>query len=641
MRSLYRWLPFEAFLIFSIFFSWSPVLFADEPDFRDTADYEKVFLYRIIVSPLRAPQELIHTPQNVALLDKEDLKNLPVSDPAEALTYISGVDVSSRTRFGHFTPLSIQGSESRHVLVMVDGIPFNTQASGQADILAALPLNNLERIEVIKGSASSAWGSSLGGVINLITKTPSHSVIPKGHVTSAWAGFRTKEHSFDTTGSAGPLDYFVSGDYQEAGGSRIKGGTQNRDDTLQKKWFGKLVYLVSDILKATFSAGYSDADVNEGVYASDGTRLHVPYAARYGLLRFDLDLDERNHWEATLKSNRQLISTDSLDGVSENLLSNVRTQDNYYGVELKNVIQFRTEDTLVLGGDVSDHILKSSQLSRSKGILFGAPYANYTMVAQPFDVIAGMRYDLNEEFGDQWNPSLGAVYHVPGVPDTLVRANISRSFSAPPVLWKFFEDISPGVTANNPDLKPERAWTYEGSVETHPCQPLWLKVNFFRSDIDDAINTVERQDGLFIKKNFEKFRQQGFEFESRLALIKKLFVLFSANFNDVENRVTGLTVRNRGVTRPGFRVGLEGEGLDGVRLHVDGRYQRWDSSPGVQPNDRKFILDGKISKQLTTIRGVGVTCFLSVYNLTNSKYWSDRDFPLPQRYFEGGVTLEF
>ena len=248
---------------------------------------------------------------------------------------------------------------------------------------------------------------------------------------------------------------------------------------------------------------------------------------------------------------------------------------------------------------------------------------------------------MNEEFGGQFNPSFGAVYHVPALPDTLLRANVSRSFNAPPILWKFFENASPGFTANNPDLRPERAWTYEGGMESAAFRPLWWKASFYLSEIDDAINTARREDGFYIKKNFERFRQQGFEFQSRLAVAKKISLLFSADFNDAQDRVTGLMVRNRGVTRPSFRLGLEGEGFYGLQFYLSGRYQRWDSSPDVQPNDRKFIVDGKISKTLATVQGIGISCFLGVYNLSNSKYWSDWNFPLPQRYFEGGVTLKF
>ncbi len=613
---------------------------AAEPDATIPADYEKVYLYRIVVAPLRAPQKLLHIPVNVHVLDQNELRDIPASDPAEALSYIPGVDVSPRTRFGHFTPLSIQGSESRQVLVMVDGIPFNTQASGQADVISALPLNNLDRIEVIQGPASSVWGSSLGGVINLVTKTPEHSPVPKGHVTGSWAEFHTNQQSFDVTGAIEKLDYFFSGEFRDAGGSRVKGNAGNRDDTLSKKGFGKVVYPLSDVLKATALYGSSDVEVNEGVYPSFGFRQHIPYDARYGLVRLEADPGERSQYEGAFKFNRQLIRVDSLDGFDGGLISGVRTADNYYGAELKNIRQFREEDTLVTGADLSYHILKSSQLVSARNIFFGAPYANYTMVMGSVDLIGGARYDFNEEFGEQFSPSLGAVLHAPSAPQTLLRVNVSRSFNAPPVLWRFFDNVAPGVTASNPDIQPERAWTYEAGMETRPWEKLFLSFKVHRSEIEDAIATVQRN-GLFIKDNFNRFRQQGFTFESRLNMTKEWILSFASTFNDAEDLNTHLTVRNRGVTRPSFRLGLQGQAPGDVRLNLLGRYDRWDSSPSAAPNDRTFIFDGRLSKELTTIQGVGVTCFLNAYNLTNSKYWSDDNFPLPERYFEGGFTLEF
>ena len=364
MRRLVAPLHFILVLFFCAF------ALAAEPEEKGVKDIENLYLYRIVVSPLRIPQEIEHIPQNISVVDQGEISNLPVSDPSEALALMPGVDVSSRTSFGHLVPLSIQGSESRHVLVMMDGIPFNTQASGQADILPALPLQALDRIEVIKGSASSAWGSSLGGVVHLITKSPSPSSAPTGHLASSWSGFRSQNHLFDVSATQGHLGYYFSGEYQESGGARIKGGTFNRDDTLMKKGFGKLVYDLSENVSAMASYGYSGADINEGVYPSDGTRNHVPYYARYGLFRLSMEQSERSHAEAVFKFNRQFISMDSLDGNTETLSSHVRTRDNYNGVEFKNATTFREKDALVLGADISYHILKSTQLSRSKNIFY-------------------------------------------------------------------------------------------------------------------------------------------------------------------------------------------------------------------------------------------------------------------------------
>ena len=57
--------------------------------------------------------------------------------------------------------------------------------------------------------------------------------------------------------------------------------------------------------------------------------------------------------------------------------------------------------------------------------------------------------------------------------------------------------------------------------------------------------------------------------------------------------------------------------------------------------DRKFIFDGRISKRVSNFKHLNLTAYLNVFNLANSKYWQDFNFPLPGRYFEGGMTVEF
>ncbi len=601
-----------------------------------------IFLGRLVISPTRAAQPIDQTSENVSVVDLGGSEGAPPGNPAEAVENIPGLDIDLRTKSSHAAPLSIQGSTSDHVLVMEDGIPFNTEASGQADILPLLSSQNLERIEVIKGSASSAWGESSGGVVHLITKDVGDTAVPKGGVTNSWAGFGGLKTSAELKGAVQKLGYYVSGDYAESGGARRAGGVPNRDDTLLKKGFWKFAYPVSDHLKTTASFGYAGAQLNEGIYISDGTRTEMPYFARYGQLRFDADPDARNHLEGALKFNRQSIVSDWLDGTTGDLLSMTRTANNYYGADIKSVTKHRREDTLVAGLDVSRTFLKSNQLDRVRDIEVQAPYANYTLVWKNIDLTGGARYDLNGEYGSQFNPSLGAVCHLPGDSHTLLRANVARSFHAPPLLWKYFENIAPGVTKNNPDLRPERAVDTQVGIESRLVPRLWLKLSLYRSDISDAIATVEDTDGFYVKRNFQRFRQQGCELESKLKLDHDVWLSFAGVFNDVENRETHETVQNRGVTRPSFRLGLDLQTIGGFKFNFTGRYNRWDSSSAAMPNDRKFIFDGKVFREITELPGgVRVICFISAYNLTNSKYWSNQDFPLPPRYFEGGVTLKF
>ncbi|MCK5287670.1 MAG: TonB-dependent receptor, partial [Candidatus Omnitrophica bacterium] len=166
------------------------VLIAGIAEFKvaKAQDYSEIELEKIILTSRRTSFNLSEVTENVNVIDENQIKNLPARNLSEVLQYISGVDIAPRQGFGRATSVTIQGSASRQVRVMIDGIPLNNQASGQVD-LTKLPIENVSKIEIIKGSASSVWGSSLGGVINIITKDTGSTLIPEGSISSSFAEF--------------------------------------------------------------------------------------------------------------------------------------------------------------------------------------------------------------------------------------------------------------------------------------------------------------------------------------------------------------------------------------------------------------------------------------------------------------------
>ena len=109
---------------------------------------------------------------NISVITREEIEKYPVNNAGEVLQYVPGVYVEFNGGSpGSFSAASIQGSEVRHVAVFQDGVPLNLLANPVTD-LSFLPVANIERIEVYQGAASSAWGSGLGGVINIITREP-------------------------------------------------------------------------------------------------------------------------------------------------------------------------------------------------------------------------------------------------------------------------------------------------------------------------------------------------------------------------------------------------------------------------------------------------------------------------------------
>jgi len=588
----------------------------------------EIDLEKIVVTSRGAGLGLGQVSENVEIIGQKEIKQLPVRDLGQALDYIPGVYVDPGPGFDHPSSISIQGSDSRQVRVMIDGIPLNTQASGQVNP-SKFPIENAARIETIKGAASSIWGSSLGGVINIITKDTGTTLIPKGNISGSYAGYRTQKQNGELSGKVAGLGYYLFASHMESGG---KGA---RDDVSEKKAFGKLSYDLKELGKIAGSFGFSQGDVNSGELP-DGTWEATPYRCQYGKLGWsnnfegvDLNID--------LKNSRQDIVTKDFDNISTDVpWQIIRSKDVLYQVSIVSAAHPRGKDLLIVGMDSDWDILKSTYLTKAKSLNLQAPFTNYTLKLDPWHLNFGLRYDRNSEFSEDLSPSFGCVYHFNGLPATFVRANVSHAFNAPPLLWKYYDESLSGL-AVNPDLKPERAWVYELGIESQPLSKLWLKLSLYRADVSDAISSTTNDQGQWIKKNFEKFRRQGIEAQLKLQLLRGLSFFSTAAFNDVENRLTREIVKDTDSPRQSFDLGFEYKHKIGLSLYLDGRYNYWNRTYDIfQPNDKKFVFDFKASQKIKNF-----TCFMNVYNLFNSGYWADYYFPTPRRYFEGGVTIEW
>jgi len=135
----------------------------------------------LVVSPTRHPKPISRVAENITVVTAREIEEMNAHTVAEVLNRVPGVFVNFNQDFGAASLIYIQGSEERHVLVLLDGVAWNFLADGHAET-NSIPVGIIERIEVIKGPASSAWGSSLGGVINIITRPARTTRGPTGSI---------------------------------------------------------------------------------------------------------------------------------------------------------------------------------------------------------------------------------------------------------------------------------------------------------------------------------------------------------------------------------------------------------------------------------------------------------------------------
>jgi len=590
-----------------------------------------VDLKPIIISAKRVPADEDSTAEQMSVITQEEIKDLPARDLGEVLHFIPGVDIQQTNQFGQPTAVSIRGADPRHVLLMVDGIPFNTQLSGQANP-SRIPIEQIERIEVIKGASSSVWGSSLGGVINVITKDVGTQAVPKGKLTSAFAEFQTFKEALELWGAVKKVGYYFGGSYFQTEGIRAGADTEKNDV------FGKMSLPLGDQAKVTGSFGYVREDLADRYTdpffgLTEDTRLNY---ARYGKIELNVDKPDFD-FNTAVKYNNQHLKTD-LNLIDFAFLSPTINSNVYYGLSMNASKPLRETDLLVMGVDLDWTVFKSNtSLGEAKSVETQAPYMNYTWNEGHWSLIPGIRYDRNSEFGSQVSPSFGTVYHLRDSRDTDVRFKYSRAFNAPPLLWIYQHSA---FTLPNPDLEPEKGDVYEAGVNSNLTKRVNMDLSVYWDEIEDAIESVDVM-GQTQKQNFEKFRRRGGELLGNFEISDHWKAYSGVSFNDSRNKETNEVVRDSGVARKSVKAGLNFNHECGFSADLVGSYNQWNSDPDLKPKDQRFILDTKLAQRIEDIKNVDVELFLIVHNLTNTKNWASITFPLPQRYFEGGLSIEF
>ena len=158
----------------------------------------------LVVSSTRHAKPISQVAENITVITARDIERMNAHTVAEVLNRVPGVFVNFTQDFGAPSILQSQGSEDRHVLVLVDGVSWNFLADGAAQT-ASIPVGIIERIEIIKGPGSSVWGSSLGGVINIITKSAGTTESPSGTLSASWGEKNTQDYRGQVSGKAGPV----------------------------------------------------------------------------------------------------------------------------------------------------------------------------------------------------------------------------------------------------------------------------------------------------------------------------------------------------------------------------------------------------------------------------------------------------
>lgn len=575
-----------------------------------------------LVTPTRSPKPISQVAENVTIIGADEIEAINAHTLTDVLLHVTGVQVDNRGGPGSATNVLIQGSDPTNVQVTIDGVSLNNLASNFAEI-GSFPVQLIERIEIIKGPASSAWGSSLGGIINIITKSPDPDRQFGGTASAAIGERTTADLRTDFSGTVGSLGYYIYG-----GGITSDGLTPNTPFD-GGNLYAKLQWQAAKQARLQLSVYYDkgargDSQAPDLAFGETNERLFVTPSLSYDLTdELNLDISGRVVKKRTSQFLDQVSSSVELDRTS--------TDDLNLGGSIK--LNWRKGPSNLLAGfDYDNGTLESNDILNGKQKQEKwAFFVNDTLSLWDFSLTPGVRYDHTSTNGDFVSPSVGLTYTL--FEKTILRGYVARGFNTPPLADTFGDGI---FLLANPNLKPEEVWSYSAGVETGAARYLWIKATAFLHDIHDVI-TLGQTAEYYVNSGSQ--RRQGVEAELKTVPLFHTSLMTGYTFIDIKDLTTGQVIT--GLPRYTWDMGIDYDNPEILRGALRGHYIWWNADASNSARYSAMIWDLNLSRKFVDRDGMTVEAFFSAHNLFNGSQYLLGVFPNPGRWFEGGLRFKF
>ena len=520
---------------------------------RDTTPEE------IIVAANRLEQSLTAVLAATTVIDKETIQQSSAQSLAGLLASVPGMQFSPSGGQGAQTSLFMRGTESDHTLILVDGVQMTTN-SGSAGRLEFIPLDQIERVEIVRGPRSSIYGSeAIGGVVNIITKPNiqedlSGSVkLMAGTENSSNANIGLQGRVGNTALSLNASRRMTDGiDFSERGSSDDDG---YENDSLSLSFSHQFSEQFS--LSSTYSSFDAESDYDDGAVNTDSQQFSATVAAAF-----------TGHWDSNFILER--FEEDNLNAGAFGL-TNSSTENKK--LSWQNTYTFDASNLFSFGIDHQQQELRyatfgalQTDTSRDNDGVYGV----YIRESGPLDFTLSLRNDDNERFG---NHSTGSIAIGSDFGES-TRAWVSygTAFKAPNLI-DLYVDFPSFFFFANPDLKPETAESLELSLQTHALGATW-QVNVFRNDIDDLIAS----DATFTSlANIQEARIDGME-ATVSSMIAGWRLDAALTLLDHENRSTEIGLLRRPEQTLSLNIAREFGSLD-ITVNLFAQNEHLDIDP--------------------------------------------------------------
>ncbi len=432
----------------------------------------------VVITATRTARTADTTLASVSVITRKDIERLQAQSVQDLLRNEVGFSVANNGGAGKLSNAFIRGTESDHVLVLIDGIKIGSATSGTT-AFQNLPIEQIERIEIVRGPRSSLYGSeAIGGVIQIFTRKGNKQTRPD--FSASVGKYYTKKVGMGISGGGQRAWYNLqlsglnTNGFNSCTGKPFPGGAgcftiePDRDAYRSRAGALRAGYRFSNQTEIDFTMSRTEGDAEfDGSFQNEGDTVQQIVG---GSIKFF----PTENWYSTIAFGRSLDQSDNFkDGVYSSTFDSERDSATW-----QNDITFLDDHTLTLGLDYLDDTVDSSVIynvrSRNNKAIFAQYQGNY----HNHDVILAGRRDDNQQFGTHSTGSLSWGYSLNR--DIRLTAAYGSAFKAP----SFNELYFPG--SSNPNLEPESSDTIEIGIRGKASWGRW-DVTAYHTRVDDLI----------------------------------------------------------------------------------------------------------------------------------------------------------
>lgn len=491
----------------------------------------------IVVSATKTEEKRKDVPNAVIVLDEMDIEESPAKSIGELLANELGIDWRTYGDYGGAgEEIHIRGMSGNATQIFVNGINVNSPSLGSADV-GSIPLNNIEKIEVVKGSGSLLYGSgAMGGTVNIITKMPEHDRITGG----VRAGYGTEE-SYMLEAEQGMyltenFGYYLTATRRETDGFRDNSDLTHNDvslklvfdkgDKFDVSLYGDYVDRKYDIPGVQPPAGTQDYFIGPvKFYNSETAKLldngknenaHLVLKIKSKLYKWltvnietdyvDLERFNLSRYSGTGGTGNKTWTTNEVLGIEGNLNIKPFAGANILaGTEYKNFNWENTTLDLDTGGiDIPGSSTTTEASIHTLGSFIETQYRPW----ERLKLLAGVRYENHSTFGSEVLPLFGLVLNA--TDRTAIKFSHGKHFLAPTPNDLFWPATM--WMQGDPNLKPENGWHTDATIEQSLySDKLFTSITYFHWDIDDKIEWGPNSFWVWTPHNLNRYKADGLE----------------------------------------------------------------------------------------------------------------------------------